>query len=158
MILDEIPKGATGKLQRIGLAAEAGARLMRVAIFGAGAIGGYLGAKLAAAGRRRRLARRARRASRGASATSGLTLIEGGSETTVAGRRPATTPPSFGVQDYVVLTLKAHSVPPALDAIAPLLGPDTAVVTMQNGVPWWYFYRSAARSRARGSRRSIPAA
>ena len=51
VILDEIPKGATGKLQRIGLAAEARPRLMRLAVFGAGAIGGYLAAKLAAAGR-----------------------------------------------------------------------------------------------------------
>ena len=44
------------------------------------------------------------------------------------------------MQDYVVLALKAHSLTPALDQIAPLLGPDTAVVTMQNGVPWWYFH------------------
>ena len=41
-----------------------------------------------------------------------------------------------------MLTMKAHSVPPALPAIAPLIGPETAVVTMQNGIPWWYFYRS----------------
>jgi 2-dehydropantoate 2-reductase len=47
----------------------------------------------------------------------------------------------LGVQDYVVLALKAHSVGPALAQIAPLVGPDTAVVTMQNGVPWWYFYK-----------------
>jgi 2-dehydropantoate 2-reductase len=39
-----------------------------------------------------------------------------------------------------VLAVKAHSIPPALDAITPLLGPDTAVVTAQNGVPWWYFH------------------
>ena len=41
----------------------------------------------------------------------------------------------------MLLALKAHSVAPALDAIAPLLGPETAVVTLQNGLPWWYFYR-----------------
>ena len=51
VILDEIPKGATGKLQRIGLAAKLGLGMMRIAVFGAGAIGGYLAAKLAAAGR-----------------------------------------------------------------------------------------------------------
>ena len=44
------------------------------------------------------------------------------------------------MQDYVVLALKAHSVGPALGQIAPLLGEETAVVTMQNGVPWWYFH------------------
>jgi 2-dehydropantoate 2-reductase len=44
------------------------------------------------------------------------------------------------VHDYVILAVKAHSVSPALDAIQPLIGPETAVVTAQNGVPWWYFY------------------
>src|SRR3989304_1336961 len=46
-----------------------------------------------------------------------------------------------GPQDYVILTVKAHSLTPALDAITPLLGPETAVVTAQNGIPWWYFYK-----------------
>jgi 2-dehydropantoate 2-reductase len=48
----------------------------------------------------------------------------------------------LGAQDYVVLALKAHSLGRALDQIMPLLGPRTAMVTMQNGVPWWYFYRN----------------
>ena len=54
--------------------------------------------------------------------------------------RAAAQAQDLGVQDYVVLALKAHSVGPALDQIAPLLGEGTAVVTMQNGVPWWYFH------------------
>ncbi|TGV91562.1 2-dehydropantoate 2-reductase N-terminal domain-containing protein, partial [Mesorhizobium sp. M2E.F.Ca.ET.154.01.1.1] len=48
----------------------------------------------------------------------------------------------LGEQDYVVLALKAHSLAPALTEIAPLLGEGTAVVTMQNGVPWWYFHKA----------------
>ncbi|TIW59691.1 MAG: 2-dehydropantoate 2-reductase, partial [Mesorhizobium sp.] len=59
---------------------------------------------------------------------------------TLAPVRAAAKAEELGVQDYVVLALKAHSLTPALDQITPLLGPDTAVVTMQNGVPWWYFH------------------
>jgi 2-dehydropantoate 2-reductase len=72
--------------------------------------------------------------------TNGLTLSEGGKEATIAVEASADAA-DFGEQDYVLLALKAHSVAPALDAITPLLGPETAVVTLQNGLPWWYFYR-----------------
>ena len=112
---------------------------MRVCIFGAGAIGGYVAAKLAVAGRVKP-AVIARGAHLDAILTRGLTLIEGGDETTVRVDASADGA-DFGEQDYVLLALKAHSVAPALDAIAPLVGPQTAVVTMQNGLPWWYFYR-----------------
>lgn len=112
---------------------------MKVTIFGAGAIGGYLAAKLAAAGRVD-VSIVARGEHLKAIETAGLHLIEGGMETT-SSVRAAARAEDLGVQDYVLLTLKAHSVGGALDQIAPLLGPDTAVVTMQNGVPWWYFHR-----------------
>ena len=49
-------------------------------------------------------------------------------------------PAEAGPQDYVIIALKAHSVPGVVDAFQPLLGPQTAVVTATNGVPWWYFY------------------
>ncbi len=112
---------------------------MRVTVFGAGAIGGYLAAKLAAAGRVE-LSLVARGAHLEAIRAGGLHLIEGNAETShkVAASAEAA---EFGHQDYVLLTLKAHSVPGALEAMAPLVGSDTAVVTMQNGVPWWYFHR-----------------
>ncbi|MEZ2331961.1 2-dehydropantoate 2-reductase [Mesorhizobium sp. RCC_202] len=113
---------------------------MRVAVFGAGAIGGYLAAKLALAGRVD-LSVVARGAHLEAIKADGFRLIEGGKET-IAPVRAAARAEEFGVQDYVVLALKAHSLAPALEQIAPLLGPDTAVVTMQNGVPWWYFYKA----------------
>jgi len=113
---------------------------MRIAVFGAGAIGGYLAAKLALAGRVE-LSVVARGAHLEAIKADGLKLIEDGKET-IAPVRAAARAEQLGVQDYVVLALKAHSLAPALDQIAPLLGPDTAVVTMQNGVPWWYFYKA----------------
>ena len=113
---------------------------MRVAIFGAGAIGGHLAARLAAAGEVD-LSLVARGEHLAALRASGLRLIEGDTDATYP-VRASDDAATLGVQDYVVLTMKAHSVPAALPAIAPLLGPETAVVTMQNGVPWWYFYRS----------------
>jgi 2-dehydropantoate 2-reductase len=111
---------------------------MKIAVFGAGAIGGYAGAKLAQAG-----AAEVTLIARGphleAMQTQGLRLIEGDNEVTVQPRAVADGREA-GPQDYVFLALKAHSITPALESIAPLLGPDTAVVTAQNGVPWWYFY------------------
>ncbi len=67
----------------------------------------------------------------------GLTLRIEGDEFTV---RPEATddPAQAGPQDYVIITLKAHSVPGIVDHLAPLLGPETAVVTAMNGIPWWY--------------------
>ncbi len=113
---------------------------MRIAVFGAGAIGGHLAAKLAAAGRVD-LSLVARGEHLAALRDRGLRLIEGDTDATWPVKASADSA-ELGVQDYVVLTMKAHSVPPALPAIAPLLGPETAVVTMQNGIPWWYFHRS----------------
>lgn len=112
--------------------------MMRITIFGAGAIGGYLAAKLAMAGRTE-LSIVARGAHLDAIKADGLRLIEDGQES-LAPVRAAAKAEELGAQDYVVLALKAHSLTPALDQIAPLLGQDTAVVTMQNGVPWWYFH------------------
>jgi 2-dehydropantoate 2-reductase len=110
---------------------------MRIAIYGAGAIGAYLGAHLASAGELVTLI--ARGAHLEALRTNGLRLLEGGAEK--AYRLPVTgDPATAGPQEYVVLALKAHQVAPALDGIGTLLGPETAVVTAQNGIPWWYFH------------------
>src|SRR6202007_2979045 len=51
-------------------------------------------------------------------------------------------PAEVGPQDYVILTLKAHSLAPAVSQIEHLLGPETALVAAINGVPWWYFYKT----------------
>jgi 2-dehydropantoate 2-reductase len=111
---------------------------MKITIFGAGAIGGYLAAKLAITGRTD-LSIVARGAHLDAIKANGLRLIEDGQEMSVPVRAAAKAE-ELGAQDYVVLALKAHSLTPALDQIAPLLGAHTSVVTMQNGVPWWYFH------------------
>jgi 2-dehydropantoate 2-reductase len=111
---------------------------MRICIYGAGAIGGHLGAKLARGGAAVSLV--ARGAHLEAMRTDGLTLIEDGERTTTPVTATA-EPAELGPQDYVVVTLKAHQVPGVVEAMRPLLGPDTCVVTAVNGVPWWYFYR-----------------
>jgi 2-dehydropantoate 2-reductase len=110
---------------------------MRICIYGAGAIGGLLGARLARAGAEVSLI--ARGPHLAAMRANGLTLRSAEESFTVpvaASDDPAT----LGAQDYVVVTLKAHQVPGVVAPMQPLLGPDTAVVMGVNGVPWWYFH------------------
>lgn len=110
---------------------------MRIAIFGAGAIGGLLGFKLHQAGAEVTFIARGPHLL--AMCEKGLTLISGGERATI---RPRATsdPAEAGPQDYVFVTLKAHSLPPAAAQVASLMGPNTALVTGINGVPYWYFY------------------
>ena len=111
---------------------------MRICIFGAGAIGGYMGAKLAKAGADVSLV--ARGPHLAAMKDKGLTLIEEDGTFTV----PVTASDNaadLGPQDYVIVTLKAHSVPPVVDKMKPLFGDHTTVVSGVNGVPWWYFHK-----------------
>jgi 2-dehydropantoate 2-reductase len=110
---------------------------MKICIYGAGAIGGYLGAELADAGYDVTLIARGPHLE--AMRSKGLTLEIGGERKTVQ-VRCTDDPAEAGPQDYVIVTLKAHSVIPIVKQMEPLLGPDTAVVTAQNGVLWWYFY------------------
>ncbi len=111
---------------------------MRICIFGAGAIGGYMGVRLLEAGAD--VTFLARGPHLAAMRANGVTLISEGKETVVRPRLAA-TPEEAGPQDYVVITLKAHSIPGAASEIAKLLGPSTTLVTAVNGVPWWYFYK-----------------
>ena len=111
---------------------------MKICVFGAGAIGGFMAARLAKAGAAD-VSVVARGPHLAAIQERGLILREGG-EDTVTRPRAAASAAELGVQDYVVITLKAHSVPPVVPAIAPLIGPETAVVMAVNGVPWWYFH------------------
>ena len=110
---------------------------MRICIFGAGAIGGYMGAKLARAGAEVSLV--ARGPHLAAMRDKGLTLIEEGGRFTVP-VRASDDPADLGPQDYVVITLKAHSVPPVVGRMQPLIGDGTTIVSGVNGVPWWYFH------------------
>ena len=110
---------------------------MRIGIFGAGAIGGMLGVKLAAAGADVTFV--ARGPHLAAMQARGVTLRSGTDEITVHPRCTADAGEA-GVQDYVFVTLKAHSLPGAAPDIARMMGPDSALVTGINGVPYWYFY------------------
>ncbi|HEX3348924.1 MAG TPA: 2-dehydropantoate 2-reductase [Acetobacteraceae bacterium] len=110
---------------------------MKIAIFGAGAIGGMLGVKLAAAGADVTFI--ARGPHLAAMQANGVRMESGGETITVHPRCTADAGEA-GVQDYVVVTLKAHSLPAAAPQIARLMGPETALVTGINGVPYWYFY------------------
>lgn len=110
---------------------------MRICVYGAGAIGGYLGCQLALAGQDVTLI--ARGPHLAAMRERGVRLLIGGEER-VARPHATDDPSEAGPQDYVIVTLKAHSVSAITDAMQPLLGPDSAVVWAVNGVPWWYFH------------------
>ncbi len=110
---------------------------MKIGIFGAGAIGGLLGAKLAQAGAEVTFV--ARGPHLAAMQADGVRLISGGETITVRPRCVADAAEA-GVQDTVVVTLKAHALPAAAPAIARMMGPQTSLVTAVNGVPYWYFY------------------
>jgi 2-dehydropantoate 2-reductase len=110
---------------------------MRICVLGAGAVGGFIGARLAASGvETSALARGATLASL---REHGWRLQPDGEELTTAPVRATDDPWELGVQDVVVLAVKAHSLVSALDALEPMIGPDTAVVAALNGVPWWFF-------------------
>ena len=110
---------------------------MKVAIYGAGATGGYMGAKLALAGVDTTLIARGPHLE--AMQRRGVRLLIDGEELIA---RPFCTddPAEAGPHDFVIITLKAHSAMGVVDAMQPLLGPETAVITAQNGVPWWFFH------------------
>lgn len=113
---------------------------MKITIFGAGAIGGHLGALLSRNGVDVSLI--ARGAHLEAMRDKGLKLTMKG-ETFVTHPRVTDDPSTLGPQDYIVVSLKSHQAPGVVDAMQPLLGPDTTVATAMNGVPWWYFYKLA---------------
>ena len=110
---------------------------MKVAIFGAGAIGGMMGVKLAQAGADVTFV--ARGPHLAAMQAHGVTLHSGG-QTTVVHPRCVGTAAEAGVQDYVIVTLKAHSLPAAAPDIATMMGSHSALITAVNGVPYWYFH------------------
>jgi len=111
---------------------------MKICVFGAGAIGGYMGVKLAQAGADVSLV--ARGPHLAAMQQNGLRLIEEGQEHKVS-VSASDTPADLGEQDYIIVTLKAHSVPPVVEKMRPLIGKNTTIVSGVNGVPWWYFHK-----------------
>ena len=115
---------------------------MKIAVVGAGAIGGYLGAKLALAGEEVTFIARNRNLA--AINAGGFRLInEDGTEQHASTVRAVQRMAEAGPQDVVLLTVKAHQVVDLLPELRDLFGPQTAVVSMINGVPWWYFHKLA---------------
>ncbi|UUX94002.1 ketopantoate reductase family protein [Aquabacterium sp. J223] len=109
---------------------------MRICVYGAGAIGGHLATKLAAAGHDTSVIVRGTHLA-AIRAHGGLTLRIG--ERRLFGPLTASqNAADFGPQDVVIATVKATALPDFADAVGPLLGPDTMVVFVQNGIPWWY--------------------
>lgn len=109
-----------------------------ICIFGAGAIGGYVGARLAMKGEAD-VSLVARGVHLAAMKANGLTLKQAG-ETHVLHPKVTDNPSDLGPQDFIILTLKAHGVAGVIDQLQPLIGKDTAILFAQNGIPWWYFH------------------
>jgi 2-dehydropantoate 2-reductase len=112
---------------------------MKIAIVGVGAIGGYVGTRLALAGEDVTFI--ARGANLEALQTRGIRLVlADGTEEVVSRVRATADCAAAGPQDLVILAMKAHQVAAVAADVPKLFGPDTVVVPMQNGIPYWYFY------------------
>src|SRR6202165_2930124 len=113
---------------------------MKIAIIGAGAIGGYVGVKLALAGED--VSFIVRGANLDAIRKNGMKLVMSDGSEHVASRVKATNDyAAAGAQDMVILAMKAHQVEAVANDVPKLYGPDTVVVTMHNGIPSWYFHK-----------------
>jgi len=112
---------------------------MKIAVIGAGAIGGLVGAKLALAGEDVTFI--VRGANLAAIKANGFKLVSAEGEEQVARNVKATDSyDEAGPQDIVILAMKAHQVEAVANDVPKLFGPETMVVTMQNGIPYWYFH------------------
>ncbi len=128
---------------------------MKIAIVGAGAIGGYLGTRLALAGEQ--VSFIARRRNLEVIKAEGFRLrLEDGSEQQARSVQAFERMAEAGPQDVVLLTLKAHQLREVVAELPALYGPDTAVVSMVNGVPWWYFQGLAGPHQGRAVTRVDP--
>jgi 2-dehydropantoate 2-reductase len=113
---------------------------MKIAIIGAGAIGGYVGVKLALAGED--LTFIVRGANLRAIRSAGMKLVmHDGTEHVASNVRATDNYDEAGIQDVVIVALKAHQLDAVANDIGKLVGPDTVIVTMQNGIPYWYFHK-----------------
>lgn len=120
---------------------------MRICVVGAGAIGGYLGAKLALIGEEVTLIARGKHLQ--AIQEQGLTLQMSDGSSEVVKPTLATSEFPNDEYDVVVLTMKAHSLPPMAAKIKNLCGPNTVIIAAQNGIPWWYFHKHGGELEGR---------
>jgi 2-dehydropantoate 2-reductase len=128
---------------------------VKVAIVGAGAIGGYVGGVLAAAGEAVTFI--ARGANLDAIRRRGMTVVlEDGTEVIGETAGAYDRPSDAGPQDVIYLAVKAHQVTPIVSELAALCHETTSIVTMQNGIPWWYFQRLGGPYEGREVRSADP--
>jgi len=128
---------------------------MKIAVIGAGAIGGLVGARLALAGED--VTFMVRGANLDAIRARGIRLVEIDGQVGTAAQVGATDDyDAAGPQDIVVLAVKAHQVAAVAGRIGKLFGPDTVIVTMQNGIPFWYFHRHGGEYEGRSVRSVDP--
>jgi 2-dehydropantoate 2-reductase len=125
---------------------------MKLCIFGAGAVGGHIAAKLAAAGHEVSVVARGQHLA--AMHANGIRLLHG-SRTIVGRVRAAANARELGPQDAVLVTLKANLLGAFAEQCTPLLGRDTAVLFVQNGIPWWYDERLERLDPQRALARAI---
>jgi 2-dehydropantoate 2-reductase len=111
---------------------------MKICVIGAGAIGGLLAAKLSQAGEDVSVVARGAHLARITS--DGLTLLEDGHEI-VARVKASERIAEAGKQDLIILGMKAHQVAAVVRDIPAILGAQTIILTAQNGIPWWYFFK-----------------
>ncbi len=123
--------------------------VMKICIIGAGAVGGYLATRLAQSGFSVNVV--ARGAHLQAIRTQGLKLIRQGDppQTWVEHLTATDDLTTLGPQDWVIVTVKAHSLPQLAPQLGSLCGPDTPIVIAQNGIPWWYFHRHGGEFEGR---------
>jgi 2-dehydropantoate 2-reductase len=128
---------------------------VKIAVVGAGAIGGFLGVRLARDGQDVTFV--ARGANLAAIRAGGMTLVsEAGVEEHAAGVAAFERPEDAGPHDVVLLTVKAHQVAAIAAELRHLCHDDTAIVTMQNGIPWWYFHKHGGEHEGRAVRAADP--
>jgi 2-dehydropantoate 2-reductase len=112
---------------------------VKIAVVGAGAIGGYVGGWLAAAGEDVTFIARGRNLD--AIRRDGMRIVSEDGTEIIARTAAVQNTRDAGPQDFVILAVKAHQVSSVAADLAPLCDAETAIVTMQNGIPWWYFHR-----------------
>jgi 2-dehydropantoate 2-reductase len=112
---------------------------MKICVAGAGAIGGYLAVRLAGTGAEVSVVIRGTNLQ--AVRANGMKLVNADGSEQVAALRATDKMAELGVQDVLILGMKAHQVAPVVPELLTLIGPQTLVVTAQNGIPWWYFFK-----------------
>ena len=114
---------------------------MKVCVVGAGAIGGYMAIRIASIGHEVSVV--ARGPHLAAIKANGMKLIEGGQETIAQDLNATDNISDLCPQDLVLMALKAHQIEPIVDNLSSVMSSETVMVTLQNGIPWWYFQNFA---------------